>query len=150
MQLDASSLSGTGLRSRSAASSLGPGGAPSYSLSRGRAVSPVISNYFGLPTEAPKQRSLSAQGSRNQGYDGSRLGDGLLLWGKKLKYTYGLFSKPESQDNDLGDDEDGEDDKVTIKSSEEEEEEDEEEEDDDDDDDDDFDGDKDIDIFGHP
>ncbi|KAF5860846.1 hypothetical protein ETB97_000998 [Aspergillus alliaceus] len=60
----------------------------SYSITRGRAVSPVISNYFGIPpdrdSERPKSTSLFGGGASkaNENEDSGEI----RLWGTKFKY----------------------------------------------------------------
>ncbi|KAL4785079.1 zinc-ribbon-domain-containing protein [Aspergillus varians] len=97
LQIDPSSAPGAGAHpqfnlSRSINTS---GQSYSYNLTRGRAVSPVISNYFGIP---PDRQS---QGSTSTSFFGSRLnqsdendGDGeLSIWGTRFKYRYGFLSR---------------------------------------------------------
>ncbi|KAE8147263.1 hypothetical protein BDV25DRAFT_160777 [Aspergillus avenaceus] len=88
----------------------------SYSISRGRAVSPVISNYFGIPTDRGTERPLSTslfgrQSSRERENDD---GGELRFWGTKFKYRYGFLSRETdsidgtSEPNDEeGDDDEG-------------------------------------------
>lgn len=123
--------------------SAGPNGQfSSYSLTRDRAVSPVISNYFGLPPgrEAGKSKSASLFGDRTQRDSGCEKGGELHIWGAKLKYQYGfLGEETESvEGTSEADSEEDYDDESCP----------EEEADDDDDDEDDSDSDS-IDIFGH-
>jgi ribosomal protein S27E len=143
LRINTNSVRGTSFPQQSLPSSADPSGRfLSYSLTRDRAVSPVISNYFGLPPNREnddKSISTSLFGSRTQRDTGSDHGGELRIWGTKLKYSYGFLSREtesvdgeeavESSDASVSeDDEDGE----------------EREEEDDDDDDDDS-----IDIFGH-
>lgn len=134
-------------------------GRSSYSLTRGRAVSPVVSNYFGLPPtqESSISRSASVFGNRSHKSEERRDGDGLFFWGKKLNHTYGFFGETEPLDGPPGMD-GGEDNGKRIEDEEEgdeqqqqeeEEEEDEDEDGDDSDDDDDDEEEDEIDIFGH-
>ncbi|KAL4930038.1 RING finger and CHY zinc finger domain-containing protein [Aspergillus undulatus] len=107
----------------------------SYNLTRGRAVSPVISNYFGIPPDRQSQSSTSASffGSRlNQSDENDGEGE-LNIWGTRFKYRYGFLSRV----TDLADDDEEEELSDSSNS---------EKEDDEDDDDDDEEG---IDIFGH-
>lgn len=159
LQMSMGSVPGTSLYSRLNAPPTNEANArSSYSLTRGRAVSPVVSNYFGLPPdrETPRSRSLCTSGNRNKSDDRESNGDGLRLWGKTLKYTYGFLGeteplsgslKPDDEENDGGmltDDETVEEEVV-----EEEEEQDDNDELDDDDDEDDEDDEDDIDVYGH-
>ncbi|KAL4975492.1 zinc-ribbon-domain-containing protein [Aspergillus desertorum] len=106
----------------------------SYNLTRGRAVSPVISNYFGIPPDRQSERSTSVS------FFGSRLNQSdedeseLTIWGTRIKYRYGFFSRGTDPAHD--DEEGGE----PLDSSESGDKSDEEEEDGDD---------EGIDIFGH-
>ncbi|KAL4946198.1 hypothetical protein BDV06DRAFT_151947 [Aspergillus oleicola] len=111
----------------------------SYNLTRGRAVSPVISNYFGIP---PDRQS---QGSRSTSFFGSRFnasdendGEGeLSIWGTRFKYRYGFLSRvtDPADDGEEGEELSGSSDSDEKGDEEDEEEEEEEEEG--------------IDIFGH-
>ena len=67
----------------------------SYSLTRDRAVSPVISNYFGLPPDRESERSKSTSlfGDRPRKGSGSDKGGEIHLWGAKLKYQYGFLGE---------------------------------------------------------
>lgn len=117
----------------------------SYSLTRDRAVSPVVSNYFGLPTnrESEKPKPASFFSGQPQGDAGEDHGGELRLWGTKLKYSYGFLSREtESADGESN----AEDAVVSTEGSESEEGDEDEEEDEEGDDDDD---DHEIDIFGH-
>ena len=64
----------------------------SYNMTRGRAVSPVVSNYFGLPTEreSEKPSSMPFFGSQSRGVNEADYG-ALNFLSKKLTYPYGLF-----------------------------------------------------------
>lgn len=76
--------------------SAGPNGQfSSYSLTRDRAVSPVISNYFGLPPgrETEKSKSTSLFGDRAQRDSASDKSGELHIWGAKLKYQYGFLGE---------------------------------------------------------
>ncbi|KAF9887438.1 hypothetical protein FE257_010155 [Aspergillus nanangensis] len=112
----------------------------SYNLTHGRAVSPVISNYFGIPPDrgSERRKSVSFFGGRTP-TDNENEGEGeLRFWGTKFKYRYGFLSREaESADGTSGSDED-----VGDGSSEGCDSEDEEYEEDDDDD-------ERIDIIGH-
>lgn len=112
----------------------------SYSLTRDRAVSPVISNYFGLPPdrEAEKSKSASLPGHGAPKSDPGDKDGEFKIWGSKLKYRYGFLGE-ETQSVDELSEADGEEVYTSGESEQEEE-----ELDDDDDDDDDS-----IDIFGH-
>lgn len=117
----------------------------SYSLTRDRALSPVVSNYFGLPThrDSEKSKPSSFFSGQSQGDAGEDHGGELRLWGTKLKYSYGFLSREtESADGESDADE-------AVGSAEEGESEEEDEGEEDGDDDDDDDDDHDIDIFGH-
>ncbi|KAJ5827744.1 hypothetical protein N7447_004507 [Penicillium robsamsonii] len=63
----------------------------SYNITRGRAVSPVVSNYFGLPTEREPEKTSSMPffggPSRGENEDYGALN----FLSKKLTYRYGLF-----------------------------------------------------------
>ncbi|CAG8302465.1 unnamed protein product [Penicillium salamii] len=94
----------------------------SYNITRGRAISPVVSNYFGLPPEreSEKPSSMPLSGTPSRGVTNSDYGAFNFL-SKKLTYPYGLFGGetkstdpvPEAgKDDDDGDDgdSDGDDD----------------------------------------
>lgn len=129
----------------------------SYSLTRDRAVSPVVSNYFGLPPNRDSERpirSTSFFGGRLRRDPGDDHGGELRLWGTKLKYSYGFLSR-ETESADGASDAEGavessdgnkseEDEQEEDEQEEDEQEEDEQEEDDEEEDDD-----HEIDIFGH-
>ncbi|BCR87004.1 RING finger and CHY zinc finger domain-containing protein [Aspergillus chevalieri] len=142
LRINTNSVQGTSFPQQSLPSSADPSGRfLSYSLTRDRAVSPVISNYFGLPPNREnddKSISTSLFGSRTQTDTGNDHGGELRIWGTKLKYSYGFLSREtESVDGE-----------EAVESSDasvsEDDEDDEEREEEDDDDDDDS-----IDIFGH-
>ncbi|RAL00236.1 RING finger and CHY zinc finger domain-containing protein [Aspergillus ibericus CBS 121593] len=67
----------------------------SYSLARGRAVSPVISNYFGIPPGRDSERSGSTSffGGLSFRDSGNEDGGELRLWGTKFKYSYGFLGQ---------------------------------------------------------
>ncbi|GKZ82552.1 hypothetical protein AnigIFM56816_007373 [Aspergillus niger] len=87
----------------------------SYSLTRGRAVSPVISNYFGIPPDRDSDRSRSTSFFSGLTFRGSGDDDGgeLRLWGTKIKYSYGFLGQENesvdgASDAEIGElDEDG-------------------------------------------
>lgn len=143
LRINTSSVQGTSFPQQSLSSSADPSGRfLSYSLTRDRAVSPVISNYFGLPPNREhddKSISTSLFGSRTQRDAGSDHGGELRIWGTKLKYSYGFLSREtESVDGE----EAVESSDASVSENDEDDDEQEEEEDDDDDDDS-------IEIFGH-
>lgn len=151
LRVDTSSVPGTSQNSRlSAPSSAEPSGRfSSYSLTRGRAISPVISNYFGIPPDRGSERSISTSlfgGQASQDQESPDAGE-LRFWGKKFKYGYGLLSHEEESIDGASDVDSGEEDESTSDASA--------SEDDDDDDDEraedeeDEDEDEGIDIFGH-
>lgn len=137
LQVNTSSAPGANSYPRSIAplSAESNGRFSSYSLTRGRAVSPVVSNYFGLPPDRESDKTRTAQrlgdqtSNRNEDDTAGEPG----FWGTKLKYPYGLLGKKTESVDGTSDDED---------SAADEDENDEDDEDEDDDDD----G---IDIFGH-
>lgn len=63
----------------------------SYNITRGHAVSPVVSNYFGLPTEreSEKPSSIPFFGGPSRGENEDY--GALNFLSKKLTYRYGLF-----------------------------------------------------------
>ncbi|RAQ62626.1 CHY and RING finger domain protein [Aspergillus flavus] len=120
----------------------------SYSISRGRAVSPVISNYFGIPPDRGSERPKSTSffnGRALQENEDENSGE-IRFWGAKFKYRYGFLSRgtesvdgtSEANDEEDGDEGNGDDDERSWCSR----------SDDDNDDEDDDDEEK-IDIFGH-
>lgn len=64
----------------------------SYNITRGRAISPVVSNYFGLPTEreSEKPSSMPFFGSQARGANETDYG-ALNFLSKKFTYPYGFF-----------------------------------------------------------
>ena len=113
----------------------------SYNLTRSRAVSPVISNYFGIPPDRQSQRStstsfFSSRLTQNDVNDGE--GE-LTILGTRFKYRYGFLGRGTDPADD---DEEGEELSDSSESDDKDDEEDEEEEDEDEDD-------EGIDIFGH-
>ncbi|OQE37894.1 hypothetical protein PENCOP_c009G08819 [Penicillium coprophilum] len=83
----------------------------SYNITRGRAVSPVVSNYFGLPTEreSEKPSSLPFFGGPSRGENEDY--GALNFLSKKLTYRYGLFGgETKSTENlsEAGNEDDGE------------------------------------------
>ncbi|PWY66131.1 CHY and RING finger domain protein [Aspergillus sclerotioniger CBS 115572] len=117
----------------------------SYSLARARAVSPVISNYFGIPPDRDSERSGSTSFFGGVSFRDSENEDGgrLRLWGTKFKYSYGfLGQETESVDgtSDTGDEEADEDGASEDSESEEREDDSEDEEEDEQ---------ESINIFGH-
>ncbi|PIG81902.1 CHY and RING finger domain protein [Aspergillus arachidicola] len=120
----------------------------SYSISRGRAVSPVISNYFGIPPDRGSERPNSTSffnGRALQENEDENSGE-IRFWGAKFKYRYGFLSRgthsvggtSEANDEEDEDEFTGDDDERSWCSNSDE---DKEEEDDDDE--------EKIDIFGH-
>ncbi|KAL3469983.1 hypothetical protein BJX99DRAFT_58699 [Aspergillus californicus] len=114
----------------------------SYNLTRGRAISPVISNYFGIPPDRQPQRSMSTSffGNRFNPTDENDGEGELSIWGAKFRYRYGFLSRgtdPADESPAIGDDE--EDDELSGSSDSDDKKEDEEDEDDA----------ESIDIFGH-
>jgi uncharacterized CHY-type Zn-finger protein len=107
----------------------------SYSLTRGRAVSPVISNYFGIPPDRGTERSQSASifGRTSKDNEDEDYGE-VRFWGTKFKYRYGFLSR-ETESADGAESEKEDDDASGSGSDEEEDEEDDDNES--------------IDIFGH-
>ncbi|EAW22978.1 RING finger and CHY zinc finger domain-containing protein [Aspergillus fischeri NRRL 181] len=121
LRVDTSSPSGADSSPRLTASSSAEqnGRFSSYSLTRGRAVSPVISNYFGLPPDRESNRSKSTlpffgdlAGKDSNDHAGSKL----RLWGTNINYKYGFLDREtesaegtseveeEGDDGDDGDD----------------------------------------------
>ncbi|GIK02666.1 hypothetical protein Aspvir_006725 [Aspergillus viridinutans] len=98
LRVDTSSPSGAGSSPRLTASSSGEqnGRFSSYSLTRGRAVSPVISNYFGLPPGRESSRSKSSLpffGDLAGKDSNDHAGGKLRLWGTNIKYKYGFLDR---------------------------------------------------------
>ncbi|KAL3459957.1 hypothetical protein BJX64DRAFT_264026 [Aspergillus heterothallicus] len=144
LQIDTSSAPGAGAHPSfiSALSANPPGRFSSYNLTRGRAVSPVISNYFGIPPDRQSQRSTSTSlfGSRLNQTDEND-GDGeLSIWGTRFRYRGFLSRGTDPADETPAYDDDVEDELLSSSS---------ESEDKNDGDDDDDDDDEGIDIFGH-
>ncbi|RHZ66151.1 hypothetical protein CDV55_102696 [Aspergillus turcosus] len=85
----------------------------SYSLTRGRAVSPVISNYFGLPPDRDSNRSKSTLpffGDLAEKDSNDQAGGKLRLWGTNIKYKYGFLDREtESADGTSEVEEEGDD-----------------------------------------
>lgn len=144
LRINTSTVQGTSYPQQSAPSSADPNGRLlSYSLTRGRAVSPVVSNYFGLPTNREPETSnfTSFFGGRADRDTEGDHGE-LHFWGTKFKYNYGFLSR-ETESADGTSETDSEEDDASDGSVIEDEDEEEEEDDGDDDDD------ESIDIFGH-
>ncbi|KAE8354432.1 hypothetical protein BDV28DRAFT_130909 [Aspergillus coremiiformis] len=123
----------------------------SYNITRGRAVSPVISNYFGIPPDRDSERpnSISFFSGRTSKENEIEDSGEIRFWGTKFKYRYGFLSRRTesidgtSEANGEEDESNGEDDgygdrRSGYSNSDEENEEEDEEEDD-----------EKIDIFGH-
>ncbi|KAJ5160619.1 uncharacterized protein N7482_007623 [Penicillium canariense] len=129
----------------------------SYNMTHGRAISPVVSNYFGLPTEreSEKPSSLPFFGGLPR-YDGESEYGALNFLSKKLRDRYGFLAgdkaaaeatsaaaeEEEEEEAEEDDDDDDDDDAALASDSSETDEEDNEEGDDDD-------GVERIDLFGH-
>lgn len=98
----------------------------SYNITRGRAISPVVSNYFGLPTERESEKpSMPFFGSPSRGVNESDYG-ALNFLSKKLTYPYGFFggetksadAVPEAgNDDDDDDDDEGSDSAESVEST---------------------------------
>ncbi|KAJ5185995.1 hypothetical protein N7491_006134 [Penicillium cf. griseofulvum] len=73
----------------------------SYNITRGRAVSPVVSNYFGLPTEreSEKPSSMPFFGGPSRGENEDY--GALNFLSKKLTYRYGLFGGETKSTEDI-------------------------------------------------
>ncbi|KAL5043715.1 hypothetical protein BDW71DRAFT_117085 [Aspergillus fruticulosus] len=143
LQADPSSAPGAGPHPQfNVSRSINPSGQfSSYNLTRGRAVSPVISNYFGIPPDRQSQRSTSTSffGSRLNQSDANDGEGELTIWGTRFKYRYGFLSRGTDPADD---DEEGEEPSDSSGSDDKSDEEEEEEEEEDEDD-------EGIDIFGH-
>ncbi|KGO65132.1 Zinc finger, RING-type [Penicillium italicum] len=63
----------------------------SYNITRGRAVSPVVSNYFGLPAERESEKPSSMPFFRGPSRGENEDYGALNFLSKKLTYRYGLF-----------------------------------------------------------
>ncbi|KAL2815437.1 hypothetical protein BDW59DRAFT_15958 [Aspergillus cavernicola] len=144
LQSDPSSAPGAGAHSQfNSFLSTNPSGQfSSYNLTRGRAVSPVISNYFGIPPDSQSQRSMSTSffGSRLNQTDAND-GDGeLSIWGARFRYRYGFLSRgTDPADETSAADDDEEDEELSGSSDSDDKNEEDEDEDDA----------ESIDIFGH-
>lgn len=122
----------------------------SYNMTRGRAVSPVVSNYFGLPPEreSEKPSSLPFLGGISRADKEGDYG-ALSFLSKKLRDRYGFLADETtladraSEGEEDDDDDDDDDDQASSFASATDEEDGNREEDDDDD------GAEYIDIFGH-
>ncbi|KAI9370935.1 hypothetical protein BJX61DRAFT_58364 [Aspergillus egyptiacus] len=114
----------------------------SYNLTRGRAVSPVISNYFGIPSDRHSQRSMSTSflGLRFNQADENDEGE-LSIWGTRFRYSYGFLSRGTDPADETPAAEDEEEEELSSSSDSDGRNEDEEDEDEDDA--------ESIDIFGH-
>lgn len=93
----------------------------SYNITRGRAVSPVVSNYFGLPTEreSEKPSSMPFFGGPSRGENEDY--GALNFLSKKLTYRYGLFggeTKSVEKVLETGDEEEDDDDGESSDSAE--------------------------------
>lgn len=147
LRLNTSSGPGTSPDQRSAAPlSAEPSGQfASYSLTRGRAVSPVISNYFGIPPDRESERPKSASIFGRRSSDDAEKDDTgeLRFWGTRFKYKYGFLSRDESADATSEVDSDGEREETDLSETSDTEDDQALEDDDDDDDH------ESIDIFGH-
>lgn len=91
LQIDPSSAPGAGAHPQFNSS----GQFHSYNLTRGRAISPVISNYFGIPPDRHSQRSTSTSlfgGRLNQNDENDGNGE-LSIWGTRFKYRYVFLSR---------------------------------------------------------
>ncbi|KAL2786184.1 hypothetical protein BJX66DRAFT_39207 [Aspergillus keveii] len=144
LHIDPSSAPGAGAHPQfvSSLSANPPGQFSSYNLTRGRAVSPVISNYFGIPPDRQSQRSTSTSffgGRLNQTDEND--GDGeLSLWGTRFRYR-GFLSRGTDPADETPTADDDEEDADLSSSSDSDKNEDEDEDDEDDN--------EGIDIFGH-
>lgn len=116
----------------------------SYNMTHGRAISPVVSNYFGLPPdrETDKPSSLPFFGGLTRGDNENDYG-ALNFLSKKLRDRYGFLARDAPGPEGASEVEEEADVAETSNSSENEEDGDEDDEDDEDD------GVEYIDIFGH-
>ncbi|EAW07940.1 RING finger and CHY zinc finger domain-containing protein [Aspergillus clavatus NRRL 1] len=118
-RIDTETLSGANLspRFRAASSTEPTARFSSYSLTRGRAVSPVISNYFGLPPDRETDRSRSTTsffGGLTSKAGDDHSGGELSLWGTRIRYKYGFLDRDtesvdgvsDAQEDDVDDDDD--------------------------------------------
>lgn len=118
----------------------------SYNMTHGRAISPVVSNYFGLPSEreSEKPSSLPFFGSASRAEGETEYG-ALNFLSKKLRDRYGFLAgdtaAAETASTVDGDDDDEDDNEESTDSSDTQEEDNEEDDDDD--------GGEYIDLFGH-
>lgn len=146
-RLSTSPVPGTSPEQRSSAPlSAEPSGQfASYSLTRDRAVSPVISNYFGIPPERGSERPKSASiFGRRSSTDAEKDDTGeLRFWGTRFKYKYGFLSRDESADGTSEVDSDGGREETDVSETSDTEDDKALEDEDEDDDD------ESIDIFGH-
>lgn len=81
----------------------------SYNITRGRAVSPVVSNYFGLPTEREPEKPLSMPFFGGPSRGANEDYGALNFLSKKFTYRYGLFggeTKPTEHVSEAGVEED--------------------------------------------
>jgi hypothetical protein len=115
LRVDTSSPFGANSSPRLTASSSAEQNGPfsSYSLTRGRAVSPVVSNYFGLPPDRDSNRSKSTLpffGDLAEKDSNDQAGGKLRLWGTNIKYKYGFLDREtESADGTSDVEEEGDD-----------------------------------------
>ncbi|KAJ5772830.1 hypothetical protein N7457_007726 [Penicillium paradoxum] len=90
----------------------------SYNITRGRAVSPVVSNYFGLPTDRETEKSspipFFGGSSRGENEDYGALN----FLSKKLAYRYGLFGSETKSNEKLSESGNEEDDGESSDSAE--------------------------------
>ncbi|KAL4905690.1 hypothetical protein BDW74DRAFT_151807 [Aspergillus multicolor] len=150
LQIDPSSAPGAGSHPQFniSRSTNPPGRFSSYNLTRGRAVSPVISNYFGIPPDRQSQRSTPTSffaNHMNEGDDHDGEGE-LSIWGTRFKYRYGFLSRgtdPADDDEEAGEPSESSGSNGNNDEEENDEEENDEEENDEEEDD------EGIDIFGH-
>jgi hypothetical protein len=120
----------------------------SYNMTHGRAISPVVSNYFGLPTEreSEKPSSMPFFGGASRAAEGETEYGALNFLSKKLRDRYG-FLAGETATAEAASAVEEDDDDEDAESSESSDSSDTDEEDHDEDDDDD--GGEYIDLFGH-
>lgn len=116
----------------------------SYSMTHGRAISPIVSNYFGLPTERESEKPSSLPFFGGASRTGGETEYGALNFlSKKLRDRYGFLAGDTTAEAASAVDEDeDEDDDVESSDSSDTDGEDNEEDDDDD-------GEEYIDLFGH-
>lgn len=119
-------------------------------MTHGRAISPVVSNYFGLPTEreSEKPSSLPFFGGASRAAEGETDYGALNFLSKKLRDRYGFLAgdtaTAEAASAVNGDEDEDEDDDAESSESSDSSDTDEEDHEDDDDD-----GGEYIDLFGH-